>query len=58
MTTRNVDHRGIVGTISAPPISQKFALAEPMPPQWIEAIEGTVWLAEHDAAIRKALRHG
>ena len=30
-------------------------ITEPLPPPVIEALEGTKWLAEHDAAIREGI---
>ena len=45
----------IVDETPQPPLEPKLTITEPMPPSMIEAIEGTVWLAEHDAAIRRGI---
>ena len=40
------------GGMIKPPPEPNYAITEPMPLSLIESIEGTVWLSEHDAAIR------
>ena len=57
-----VGHGSITGTFStgnridaALIQTPNISITEPMPPSLIEAIEGTVWLAEHDAAIREGI---